>query len=244
MILYRSLELDRVGSCPYLSDKTACNACFVASELDAREISALLATGWRKFGVVFFRPACPDCSACTPLRVNVRDFSMSRSQKRVWRKNADLTVRFVSTKYRAEYFELYHRHSKKRFGQEVEIEEFLQLFHTPSCPGLVSEYRLHGRLIGAGYLDLGIDCLSTVYFVFDPDFAGRSPGIFSLLAEIGHARALGLDWYYLGYFVPGCPAMGYKDRLHPREHLDWNTGLWTPPLYGTRPPRPTEEGTT
>ncbi|NCC25700.1 MAG: arginyltransferase [Deltaproteobacteria bacterium] len=228
MILYRELHLDHIESCPYLQERAVRHANFLASELSPVEISVLLAQGWRKFGIHFFRPACPDCMDCTPLRIHVPSFDPSKSQRRVARKNRDMTVRFLPSRYQPEYYNLFQTHSRSRFGQDTDIDHFLHLFHAPSCPGLVSEFRLGERLVGLGYLDWGRDCLSSVYFVFDPAFSDRSPGIFGVLAEIEHARALRLDWYYLGYFVPGCPTMAYKDRFNPRQYLDWNTGIWVP----------------
>ncbi|MRR38689.1 arginyltransferase, partial [bacterium] len=53
------------------------------------------------------------------------------------------------------------------------------------------------------------------------------------LKEIGQARALGLRYYYLGYFIPGSPRMAYKDHFRPRQYYDWSSSRWCPASAGT-----------
>jgi len=73
---------------------------------------------------------------------------------------------------------------------------------------------------------MGADSLSSVYFFFDPDYSKLGIGTFSILKEIEHARSLDLPYYYLGYYVPGCDSMEYKDSFRPREHYDWEEKRW------------------
>jgi arginine-tRNA-protein transferase len=35
-----------------------------------------------------------------------------------------------------------------------------------------------------------------------------------------------LPYYYLGYYVPGCRSMAYKDHFRLREYFDWQTCVW------------------
>ena len=76
-----------------------------------------------------------------------------------------------------------------------------------------------GQLLGVGICDLTGTSLSTVYFFFEPTAHRRSLGTFSSLTEIGVARKLGLQFYYQGYWVPGCQRMEYKSALRPAEGL-------------------------
>ena len=85
-------------------------------------------------------------------------------------------------------------------------------------------YRVSDRLVGAGWVDLLPDGVSSVYFAFDPDESRRSLGIFSMVEEMRLARALGKQWLYLGFYVPGSPKMVYKGAFRPREfaiHGEW-----------------------
>ena len=199
---------------------------FLASELDHEEISLLLSRGWRKFGIYYFIPECVDCHGCIPVRIPVRDFSPSKSQKRVLKKNSSTRVSFGPINYSDRAYDIYRLHSKERFGTESEPADFVQGFYQPSCPSLQSEYYAGGELAAIGYLDKGSDCLSSVYFIFDPSCSDMSLGTLSIIREIEYACELGLEYYYLGYYVPGCSRMAYKGQFYPREFFDWEKGIW------------------
>jgi Putative arginyl-tRNA:protein arginylyltransferase len=184
MILYSHPELSPPSACPILPDQLWCTSFFFAGSLSSLELSWFLSRGWRKFGHYFFRPSCPDCQACTPLRVPVERFRPSRSQERVLRRGAHIRTDFGPLRYEQQLFDLYHTHSQVRFGQESSFDEFVANLHSPSCPVLLSRYEDNGHLLGAGYLDQGSDGLSSVYFVFDPDASSLSLGTLSVLREI------------------------------------------------------------
>jgi len=226
MILLQPPKFDDLSPCPYLPEKEKQYEYFFAHELNEEEAGVLLAQGWRKFGIHFFRPSCPACSQCIPVRVLTKEFEPSRSQRRNLKRNAGIEVKFGPLSFVPKIYDLYAAHSAERFNQKADLENFLVGFYTPSCPSLQSEYFLDGELIGAGFLDVGNNCLSSIYFFFDPAYTKLGIGTFSVLKEIEYASSLGLSYYYLGYFVPGCSRMGYKDDFRPREHYSWDTHFW------------------
>jgi arginine-tRNA-protein transferase len=226
MQILKPLQLEEIAPCPYLPERRKQYEYFLANRLSAAEIAACLEAGWRKFGPYYFRPACPDCRQCIPLRVPVVDFLPSRSQRRVLRRNSDLRVSFRPLRFSERIYDLYRDHSGRRFLRETTLEEFFLHFYLPSCPSLQTEIFHGDMLAGVGFLDIGTNCLSSVYFCFDSRFAARSLGIYSILQEIEYAQRLGLAYYYLGYYVPGCSTMDYKDHFRPREHFDWGRRRW------------------
>ena len=226
MRLIQPPQLEEPGDCPYLPGRKKRYEFFLAGELDGIELSRYLAEGWRKFGLYYFRPACPDCRACTPLRIPVTEFTPTREQRRVLKKAAALSARFGPLRLSDRAFAIYREHARRRFGLDAHPEEFLLNFYLPSCPVMQSEIFVEEETAGIGFLDIGADCLSSVYFAFDPDYSAFNPGTFSILKEIEQARAMGLSWYYLGYYVAECRSLSYKDRFRPRQHLDWRTGEW------------------
>lgn len=226
MQLLRRVAVEELEPCPYLPGRQKRYESFIADDLSAVELGELLASGWRKFGPYYFRPACPDCRQCIPLRVPVDRFEPSRSQKRILRKNRDIEVNLRPLQPSREGFELHARHGRNRFDSDTGLEEFLQLFYLPSAPALQSELRLDDELVGIGWLDVADNGLSSVYFSFAPEHAARRLGTLSILCEISLTRDHNLPYYYLGYYVPGCPAMAYKDRFRPRQHYDWQQQRW------------------
>jgi leucyl-tRNA---protein transferase len=81
------------------------------------------------------------------------------------------------------------------------------------------------RAIGCGILDVGPDCLSSVYFYFDPAEAARSLGVFSALCEIEACRTTGLSYWYAGFYIRECDRMNYKANYRPYELLGQD-GVW------------------
>ena len=226
MILHRELDIGELSLCPYLPERKKQIRYFLASELNESDISLLLAKGWRKFGVYFFQPSCPDCSECIPVRVLCDEFKPSKSQRRNLKKNSNIDIVFAPLKYSERAFEIYKDHSSQRFSQESNLEEFISGFFSPSVPSLQSEYYLNGELIGLGFLDKGEDCLSSVYFIYDTKFSYLGLGTFSILKEIEHTQMLGLKYYCLGYYVKECQKMAYKNNFRPREHYNWLEDKW------------------
>ena len=79
--------------------------------------------------------------------------------------------------------------------------------------------RGQGPLLAVSLTDVLSDGLSMVYSFFDPEMAERSLGTFMILDQIARARALGLPYLYLGYWVAGSRKMDYKARFLPQERL-------------------------
>ena len=226
MLLYQEPRISEDGICPYLPDRQHSTMYFFADNVDYDELDYLLSCGWRKFGNYFFRPSCGECKACIPVRVNVRTFRMSESQRRLVRKNSDIRLEFDKTSESKEVFEIMQEHSLVRFGKRTEWDEYVRSFCTPSCPSIQSFYSINGNLAASGFIDVSSHSLSSVYFVYRPSYLKRALGIFSVLKEIEKALEMGLDYYYLGYFVEGNSRMAYKSRFFPHERFDWQSGIW------------------
>ena len=76
-----------------------------------------------------------------------------------------------------------------------------------------------GELLAVALTDVLSDGLSMVYSFFESGQASRSLGTFMILDHIARARAMGLAYVYLGYWVAGSRKMDYKGRFMPQERL-------------------------
>ncbi|SGZ46276.1 CIC11C00000001370 [Sungouiella intermedia] len=74
-------------------------------------------------------------------------------------------------------------------------------------------YYLDGKLIAISVLDFLPCGLSSVYFIWDPDYAHLSLGTLLGLREILMCNELGLGDYYLGYYIEDCIKMKYKGNF-------------------------------
>ncbi|WWC86879.1 uncharacterized protein L201_001758 [Kwoniella dendrophila CBS 6074] len=87
-------------------------------------------------------------------------------------------------------------------------------------------YKVDSRVIGISVIDILPSCVSSVYFIWHPDWAWASLGKLSALYEISLARRMkakgveGMKWVYMGYWIPDCQKMKYKSEYSPSELLD------------------------
>ncbi|GAA5901915.1 hypothetical protein JCM5296_006301 [Sporobolomyces johnsonii] len=111
-------------------------------------------------------------------------------------------------------------------------------------------YRLDGVLIAFAVLDLLPGAVSSVYFVWDPEWAGMSLGKVSALREIQMVREMedkglwerGTGRYMMGFYIHSCAKMRYKADYQPSFLLDPATNTYFPwshvkPLLDAASPR-------
>jgi arginyl-tRNA--protein-N-Asp/Glu arginylyltransferase len=213
--------------CSYLADQTERHEYFLASAVNGVELDQLWHSGHRKFGPYFFRPSCESCQACIPLRIPVDNFLLSKSQRRIMRKNADVQFGLHPLEFREDVFDLYNRFIAWRFKKAPEDEEQFRLGLTTAVgASAIALYHIDGELVAFGMIDLGASSMSSVYFAYAPEWASRSLGTLGAILEIYMAKQLGLKYYYLGFWVEKCAAMSYKTQFRPYELLDSASREW------------------
>lgn len=226
MLILRPAQLERPHPCGYFADRAARFKNFIALRLDARELETVLASGWRKFGPYYFKPCCPGCRDCIPIRILTQEFVPSKSQRKLLRKNSDTVAHFLPLTCSENIFEIYQEHSLARFNRVVSWEEFVHNFYTPSCLAFQSEYYVSDKLAAVGFLDQSSRGLSSVYFFYQTQYSQLGLGNLSILKEIEYAAALGLPYYYLGYYIAQNHSMAYKHQFYPHERYDWAGQKW------------------
>lgn len=89
-------------------------------------------------------------------------------------------------------------------------------------------YRLDGKLVAVGVLDLLPHSVSGVYFFYHESIHRFSPGKFSAMREIALAKEKGYRWWYPGFYIHSCLKMRYKIDYSPQFVLDPETYRWDP----------------
>ncbi len=208
------------------------NEEFYADAVTPTQLDFLLADAWRHFGTHFFRYSLAvyrdEIRRVMPLRIRLADFKLSKSQRRVLKRNEDLSVRIRPVEITAESQDLFHRH-KQRFDHGVPESIYDFLSHEPAnvpCEGReIAVYR--GEvLVAVSYFGRGFSTTSGIYAVFDPEESSRRLGIFTMLKEIEFATSTGCEFYYHGYAYEGESFYDYKKRFSALEQFDWD-GNWT-----------------
>lgn len=151
-------------------------------------------------------------------------------------------VKLLSAHYTAEKFELYKSYQvsvhlddpdsvtqegftrflcSNPFTKQFPKNRELTLDEVKKGGAIHQVYYYNDKLIALAVLDvLPNQCLSSVYFAWDPDFKEFDLGKVGALREIVLARDLGLPYYYLGLYIHGCVKMRYKGEYKPSELLD------------------------
>ncbi len=209
-------------SCSYLEDQEA-TTLFVdpRQRIDKTLYSNLSLLGFRRSGSHIYRPHCSHCEACIPARIPVEQFNPSRSQRRTINRNRDLRVVATDDFRDNEAFELYQRYIELRHAdgdmyppEREQYESFLN--NAWDC---THYYRFYDSrsLVALAVVDHLSDGLSAIYTFFEPEAVRRSLGSYAILWQIEHARELGLEYLYLGYWIRDCQKMAYKSDYRPLE---------------------------
>ncbi|MFN7954236.1 MAG: arginyltransferase [bacterium] len=237
--LLRVVEAPR--TCSYLPSEVASLEYRIIPELDRESYARMLARGYRRFGIQYFRPACRDCRRCRSIRVRVADFEEGRRYRRVLRLNRDVhaVVRAPElTRTHLELYQRYHRfmaHHRDWPRHDGRAQSYAQAFLVGG-EGFAREvaYYRAGELVGCAFMDDVGDAASLVYFYYAPEWRAASPGVFSILTQIQYARARGYPYVYLGYWIPENRSMSYKSQYRPHELLvsyprDGEEPVWREP---------------
>ncbi len=206
---------------------------FQQARVPAIYMDWLWAHGWRHFGVQFFRyntMAFEDMQhEILALRTCVSDFALSKSQRRTWRRNADLQTVIRPVVIDDEKQTLFFKH-RERFKQYIPDSLGAFLSPRPShipCQCMEVCVLENDRLVAVSFLDIGVTAVSSVYAMFDPELSGRRLGIYTMLLELDLARRLKKQYYYSGYTTRKPSHYDYKKCFDALEAYDFVSD-WRP----------------
>ena len=210
--------------CSYLSGEQAVSLVATPTHLITTEIySELVRCGFRRSGVFTYRPDCPNCRACVPLRLPVERFLPKRSQRRSLKAHSGLVARELPLINVDAHYRLYLRYQAARHpggGMDQDNhEQYAHFLLQSRIDSRLVEFSENGQLRMVSIIDVLDDGLSSVYTFFDPDVAGASFGTYNILWQIAQCAANGLPYLYLGYWIRDSRKMAYKAAFSPCEGL-------------------------
>lgn len=206
--------------CPYIEGITSIYENLLVTELYDEDLDNLLSMGFRHFGEFFFRPLC-DCRQCISVRIPVQRFTPSLSVRRLFSRTKNLRVSLEKPKPSIAAFEIYMQH-KKRFKNKEESEEerygnYIRSFFYPFQFNRMLTIRDSDILVAVSHLDVTAHSMSAIYCYFDEKYRRFSPGKLAIYKEIELAKELGIQWLYLGYYIPSNPYTQYKIQFKPNQ---------------------------
>lgn len=221
--------------CPYLPGRMERKVFTHLIGQRAGQLNDVLTQGgFRRSQNIAYRPACDGCRACVSVRIVVADFEWTRAFRRVERHNADLVGAMLSHTPTAEQYSLFRRYLDSRHSDggmaDMSVLDYAMMVEDSHVKTRLVEYRRRdadtaingrskGELVACVLTDILGDGLSLVYSFFEPDQQHRSLGTLIILDHIARAKAMGLPYVYLGYWVDGSAKMDYKARFLPQERL-------------------------
>jgi arginine-tRNA-protein transferase len=216
---------DELQPCPYLEGRVSRLPLRIpARGLERHELDQRLSRGDRRQGLFLYRPACPGCVACEPIRLDLAKFRPNRSQRRtLLRGDAEVSVELGEPVADQERVTLYNRHKSLRglsAGQgEVDVRSYREFLTMSCCDTIEIRYRLRGTLAGVAIVDRSSEALSAVYCYYDPAHEKLGLGTYSILKQLELCRMWGLRYLYLGLYIADSLHMRYKARFQPHERL-------------------------
>jgi arginine-tRNA-protein transferase len=157
-------------------------------------------------------------------------------------KRKILEIRMSTSHFDPEEFALYQKYQTKVHKEKTVTESSYIRFlvdtpiifvppksgddAVPPCGfgSFHQQYRIDGKLVAVGVVDILPKCLSSKYLFWDPDLAFLSLGKYTALKEIDWVKTAqehcpSFQYYYLGYYIHSCNKMRYKAAYRPSELL-------------------------
>ncbi|OCL81974.1 arginyltransferase [Arcobacter porcinus] len=238
-ILNQDMEFfEENRSCSYFDNEKSdmryqfLNSCSIENYRDK------LIRGWRRFGKIHFVPECKSCTKCVSMRIDVKNYKFSKSEKRVLNKNKNTKIAIRTPEVTLEHLELYDKyHSfmnrKKNWPYyKIAIDEYIKSYvEGNSLYAKEFLYIKDDKLIGVAFVDVLPDAISSIYCFYDHDYEDLSIGKFSILFQIQVAKELDIPYIYLGYWIKDHFSMGYKESYSPFEILENRPSLEEEPIW-------------
>jgi leucyl-tRNA---protein transferase len=219
-------------ACPYVTGRAERKLIVeLAGAAAADFYDELSRAGFRRSQGFAYRPACPQCNACVPVRIAVNNFAHSRSTRRVRNTNRALSGRLVAARATPEQYQLFVAYQRSRHRDsdmaEMSYTDYRSMVEETPLRTVIAEFRnADGALAAASLLDRLDDGVSAVYSFYDPSLEKRSLGTWSILWLVEECRRQGLPYVYLGYWIGDSPKMAYKARFPAIERL--SSAGWVP----------------
>lgn len=167
------------------------------------------------------------------IRVDLENFSFSKRQRKLLRKNAQLfdttAGKGIIDGERESLYQVYARNFDGRLSPSIkdslEAYDGESVFNTYETT--VRE-KVSGKMVAASYFDLGATSAASILGYYNQDLSSFSLGYYTMLLEIQYCLDAGIRYYYPGYIVPGYERFDYKKRLGKSEFFDLKTESWKP----------------
>jgi leucyl-tRNA---protein transferase len=147
------------------------------------------------------------------LRVSLPDFITDTTQVKLAKKNNCFYSPISQATITEEKEKLYSRYrATLPFSPSQSLHDLL--FGKLDSKSIYQTYEAAiydgDKLIAIGFFDLGETSAAGIICIYDPMYKKYSLGKYLIYLKINYCKALGLRYFYPGYFVPGYSHFDYK----------------------------------
>ena len=222
--------LTNTEPCPYLTNRDEKKIFLIMDDINkSNEYEYLIKSGFRRSHNILYNQVCADCNLCKSIRINVNNFKLSKSNKRVLNKNKNLFTKKLSDNPSKEQFTLFKKYLEFKHNNsemnEMDFQDYCKMFVSKGINTKVYEYFYKGELVGCVISDFLEGSISMVYSFYSELFLKNSFGKYIILDHFRLAKDFDMDYVYLGYWVEGSSKMEYKNSFNSSEVLIDNK--WT-----------------
>lgn len=217
---------DQRQPCPYLDDALSRMPLRLPVGPVTPEVTdQWLAMGFRRSGDFVYRAECPACNECKPTRIDLDEFEMSGSMRRVFNRGGrDLQCHWGPPKVDERRIWLFNQHRAVRNlgspNEAINAVSYRSFLSDTCCDTRELAVTLGGQLVAIAIVDVGATSTSAVYTHFDPAASRYSLGTFAILKQVQWARRTGRRYVYLGMYVRDNQHLNYKARFLPQQRLE------------------------
>ena len=218
--------LTKATACPYISGNIEKR---IATDITYNNTiyEELSINGFRRVENWMYRPVCDNCSACKSYRVNLENFKLTKSLKRVLKKFENFSFKLINNKSTQEHFELFKKYQLDRHAggsmSDMDENEFKSMIETSPIKTSLMEFRdKYNNLVGVVILDIDKNNLSAVYSFFNPKFNKFGLGNYMIIQCLLFGKDNQYDYLYLGYYIEEISSMSYKSRFKPGQIFNNN----------------------
>ncbi len=205
------------------------------NEMSLLDWEVLLESGWDRVGSFFFRRRYDVFRTMfedafityqlMPLRYNLQDFTFTKSQRIIQKRNADLTRVYRPAFIDDEKLQLFDDWYLTRFYTEGSIFTWVSGTELPFPTHEVCIYK-YDKLIACSFFDVTPTAQYSTLGMYDPNEKHRSLGTFSLISEIEQGIMQQKKYHYPGHAYYQNSMYDYKKQFNNMECFDWDISDW------------------
>ena len=202
--------------------------------IEPEQLDVFLANGWYRMGQTIFTTHFlffeQRIHSAVWLRLELGDdFKFKRSLRKILKRNREkfrVEVKPFELTYQKEA--IYGRYAEAFKGNLSGSLKRSLLDGTDNNVFDTLEINIFDgdRLIAFSFFDEGVNSLTSINGVYDPEYSNYSLGMHTMLEEIQYGLDTGRKFFYPGYFVPGNPRFDYKLRVGDVEFLEFKSKAW------------------